>query len=79
MTIINSERCDIMARVRKSIDSLIAEIDVKIAKKKEEIAQLETKKDSLLRPVNWRTVMAKAKENGLTAKQVADKLGLGTE
>ena len=54
----------------------VKRIEEKIAKKQEEIAALEKQKEALLHPVNMRTVMAKAKEAGLTAQQIAEKLGL---
>lgn len=65
-----------MARDKKTVEERIAELDVKIAKKREDLAKLESQKDTLMKPVNWRTVMAAAKENGLSAKEVADRLGL---
>lgn len=68
-----------MARTSKTVEDRVAELDVKIAKKKEELTKLESQKEAILRPVNWRTVMAKAKENGLSAKEVADRLGLDIE
>lgn len=61
---------------RKSVDERVALIDAKIAKKKEELASLEAQKEKLLRPINMRTVMAKAKEAGLTPADIAEKLGL---
>ena len=54
----------------------IALIDAKIAKKKEEIKVLEAQKQKLLHPVTMRSVMEKAKAAGLTAEQIAEKLGL---
>lgn len=61
---------------RKSVDERVALIDAKISKKKEELASLEAQKEKLLRPINMRTVMAKAKEAGLTPADIAEKLGL---
>lgn len=60
----------------KSVEERIALIDAKIAKKKAEIESLETQKQKLLHPVNMKTVMAKAKEAGLSAEEIAEKLGL---
>ncbi len=60
----------------KSIEERITLIDAKIAKKKAEIAELEAKKQDLLHPVSMRDVMDKAKEAGLSPKEVAKKLGL---
>lgn len=54
----------------------IALIDQKIAKKKEEIANLETQKQKLLHPVSMRSVLTKAKEAGLSPLEVAEKLGI---
>lgn len=61
---------------RKTVDERIALIDQKIEKKKAEIQELESQKNKLLHPVNMKTVMAKAKEAGLTAEEIAEKLGL---
>lgn len=52
---------------RKTVEEHIAAIDTKIANKKAEI---------MLHPVNMKTVMAKAKEAGLTPEEIAEKLGL---
>lgn len=46
------------------------------AKKKEEIKVLEAQKQKLLHPVTMRSVMEKAKAAGLTAEEIAEKLGL---
>ena len=54
----------------------IALIDEKIAKKKEELAVLEAKREELLHPVSMRAVLTKAKEAGMTAREVAEKLGI---
>lgn len=62
--------------VRKTTDERIALIDEKIAKKRAEIESLESQKNKLLHPVNMKTVMAKAKEAGMTPEEVAKKLGL---
>lgn len=60
----------------KSIEERIALIDAKIAKKKDELAELEAKKQELLHPVTMKNVLDKAKEVGLSPKEVAEKLGL---
>jgi len=60
----------------KTTEARIAAIEEKIAKKRGEIETLEAQKQRLLHPVNMRTVLAKAKEAGLTAEQMAEKLGL---
>lgn len=51
-------------------------IDQKIQKKRDEVTALEAQKQRLLHPVNMKTVMAKAKEVGLTPEEIAEKLGL---
>lgn len=60
----------------KSAEERIALIDEKIAKKKAEIESLEAQKQKLLHPVNMKTVMAAAKEAGLSPEEIAEKLGL---
>lgn len=62
--------------VRKPTEERIAIIDEKIAKKQAEINAFEAQKQKLLHPVNMKTVMAKAKEAGLTPEEIAEKLGL---
>ena len=52
--------------VRKTVEERVAAIDEKIAKKQAEIDALEAQKQKLLHPVNLKTVMAAAKEAGLT-------------
>ena len=64
------------ARTVKSVEEKVAVIDQKIAKKQEEITTIEDQKQKLLHPVNMKTVMAKAKEIGLTPEEIAEKLGL---
>lgn len=60
----------------KNVEERIALIDQKIAKKKAEIEALEASKQKLLHPINMRTVMNAAKEAGLTAEEIAEKLGI---
>ncbi len=60
----------------KTAEERIAVIEEKIAKKQAEIDALEAQKQKLLHPVNMRTVIAKAKEIGLTPEEIAEKLGL---
>ena len=60
----------------RTAEERIALIDAKIAKKKEEIKVLEARKQKPLHPVPMRSVMEKAKAAGLTAEQIAEKLGL---
>lgn len=61
---------------RKTVEERIATIDAKIAKKQAEITDLEAQKQKLLHPVTMKAVIAKAKENGLTPEEIAEKLGL---
>ena len=61
---------------RCTAEERIALIDAKIAKKKEEIKALEAQKQKILHPVTMRSVMEKAKAAGLTAEEIAEKLGL---
>lgn len=60
----------------KTVEERIALIDQKIEKKKAEIEALEETKQKLLHPVNMKTVIAAAKEAGITAEEIAEKLGL---
>lgn len=60
----------------KNVEERVAVIDEKIAKKQAEIAALEAQKQKLLHPISMRAVMAKAKEAGMSAEEVAAKLGL---
>ena len=61
---------------QKPVAERVAVIDQKIAKKKAEIEALEQQKNKLLHPVNLRTVMATAKEAGMTPEEIAKKLGI---
>ncbi len=63
-------------RARKTVDERIALLDQKIEKKKAELDALEAQKQKLLHPINMKTVMAKAKEAGLTPEEIAEKLGI---
>lgn len=60
----------------KTAEERLAVIDQKIAKKRAEIEALEAQKQKLLHPVTMRNVIAKAKEAGFTAEEIAEKLGL---
>ena len=60
----------------KSVEERIALIEGKIAKKKEEKEALEAQKQKLLHPIKTKSVMAKAKEAGLSPEEIAEKLGL---
>lgn len=60
----------------KTVEERIQAIDAKIEKKRAEIESLEAQKQKLLHPVTMRTVMSKLKEQGITAEEVAKKMGL---
>ena len=60
----------------KTKEERIALIEEKIQKKQDEIVALEAQKQKLQHPVNMKTVMAKAKEAGLSPEEIAEKLGL---
>lgn len=61
---------------RRTNEERIALIDEKIAKKQAEISALEAQKEKILHPVTMKAVMMKAKESGLSAAEIAEKLGL---
>ena len=61
---------------RKPAKERIALIDEKIAKKQAELKRLEAQKEELLHPVTMRAVLTKAKQTGLSPKEVAEKLGI---
>ena len=60
----------------RSTEERIALIDAKISKNQDEIKALEAQKQKLLHPVTMRSVMEKAKAAGLSAEEIAEKLGL---
>ena len=62
--------------IKKTVEERVAILDAKIAKKQEEINNLEAQKQKHLHPINMKTVMAKAKESGMTPEEIAEKLGL---
>ena len=62
--------------IKKTVEERVAVIDAKIVKKQDEISALEAQKQKLLHPINMKTVMAKAKESGMTPEEIAEKLGL---
>ena len=68
-----------MARIIRPLEERIAEIDLKIEKKKAELAILEAKKQKMLHPKSMRSVMNAAKEAGMTPDEIAEKLGLDLE
>lgn len=68
-----------MARNVRSKEERLAVLEQKIEKKKSELSSLEAQKEKLLHPINMRTVMAKAKELGLTPEEIAEKLGIDVD
>ena len=62
--------------IKKTVEERVAILDAKIAKKQEEINNLEAQRQKLLHPINMKTVMAKANESGMTPEEIAEKLGL---
>lgn len=68
-----------MARNVRSKEERLAVLEQKIEKKKAELSALEAQKEKLLHPINMRTVMAKAKELGLTPEEIAEKLGIDVD
>lgn len=68
-----------MARTIKTFDERIAVLEEKIAKKKTEIAKLESQKYALEHPVSIKDIIAKAKQSGMSAHDIAEKLGLEIE
>lgn len=64
-----------MARVRKTLDQQLIDIDEKIAFHKNKIAELETKKEELLAPSPVE-IIAMAKSKGMTITEIMDVLGV---
>lgn len=60
----------------RTVEDRVALIEQKIEKKKTEIEALEIQKQKLLHPVTIKSVMAKAKEAGLSAEEIAVRLGI---
>lgn len=67
---------------RRTVEQRVEEIMDKISKKHAEIAALEAKCQELVAPkpkkkaLTMKAVIAKAKEDGMTAEDVAKKLGI---
>ena len=61
---------------RRTVEERVALIEEKINKKTAEIEALEAQKQKLLHPVTMKSVMAQAKQAGLTPEEIAEMLGL---
>ena len=61
---------------RRTVEERVALIEEKINKKTAEIEALESQKQKLLHPVTMKSVMAQAKQAGLTPEEIAEMLGL---
>ena len=77
ITKINSDIQDLEAKMTVAVNDFKAKID----KKKELIAKFEAKKAAALAPRTRQknpmtAVLEKAKESGLTAEEIAEKLGI---
>ncbi|MEM5767770.1 MAG: hypothetical protein AAGU23_05525 [Bacillota bacterium] len=68
-----------MARNVRTKEERIADLDAKIAKKREELEKLEAQKRRIEHPVSVKSIIAKAKETGLTPEQIAERLGIEIE
>lgn len=66
----------VFAVTRKTPEERVAIIEAKIAKKQQEISDLEAQRQRILHPVTMKTVLTKAKEAGLSPEEIAEKLGL---
>lgn len=69
-------------RVVRSKEERLQEIEAKIKKHEADIEQLKLKKERILNPsprkgrTGMKTIIDKAKEQGLTPEQIAEKLGI---
>lgn len=69
-------------RVRRTTEQIVAEIDEKIAYHERCIETLKVKKADALTPkarkkrATAKNILDKAKENGLTMEEIAEKLGI---
>lgn len=72
-------------RVRRTKEEIVAEIDAKIETHKKNIAALEARKKAILTPkprktaVSMSAVLKKAKEKGLSAKDIAKRLDINLD
>ena len=69
-------------RKRRTKEEILSEIDAKIETHRKNIAALEARKEAMLSPkprktaVSMNAVLKKAKEKGLSAKDIAKKLDI---
>jgi hypothetical protein len=56
--------------------SLLPFPDIFLHRQQAELKRLEAQKEELLHPVTMRAVLTKAKQAGLSPKEVAEKLGI---
>lgn len=72
-------------RKRRTKEEMVSEIDAKIETHKKNIAALEARKKAILNPkprktaISMNTVMKKAKEKGLSAKDIAKRLDINID
>lgn len=69
-------------RIIRSKEERLNEIDAKIKKHEADIEKLKLKRDNILNPkprksrTGMKTIIDKAKEQGMTAEEIAEKLGI---
>lgn len=68
-----------MARNVRTKEERIADLDTKIAKKKEELEKLETQKRRIEHPISVKSIISKAKASGMSPEDIAEKLGIEIE
>lgn len=72
-------------RKRRTREEMVSEIDAKIETHKKNIAALEARKKAILNPkprkaaISMNAVLKKAKEKGLSAKDIAKRLDINID
>lgn len=72
-------------RIIRSKEERLAEVEKKIASHKRAIEALEKRKNTILNPkrrtrkASFNSVIAKAKESGISVEELAEKLGITIE
>lgn len=72
-------------RKRRTKEEMVSEIDAKIETHKKNIAALEARKKAILNPkqrktaISMNAVLKKAKEKGLSAKEIAKRLDINID